>query len=104
MFDETYIHFAANETDQQRIILFCDVERPVYTKIVQLLNRWFGRYVMSAASSQNVEGEKVGFVNVLFTYFYQLRAQAKKLKAKHRTVYYVGKWVLILGILWAIFW
>ena len=88
MFDETYIHFAANETDQQRIILF----------------RWFGRYVMSAASSQNVEGEKVGFVNVLFTYFYQLRAQAKKLKAKHRTVYYVGKWVLILGILWAIFW
>jgi beta-hydroxylase len=59
---------------------------------------------MSAASSQNVEGEKVGFVNVLFTYFYQLRAQAKKLKAKHRTVYYVGKWALILGILWAIFW
>ena len=104
MFDETYIHFAANETDQQRIILFCDVERPVYTKVVELFNRWFGRYVMSAASSQNVEGEKVGFVNVLFTYFYHLRAQAKKLKAKHRTVYYVGKWVLILGILWAIFW
>jgi beta-hydroxylase len=80
------------------------VERPVYTKVVELFNRWFGRYVMSAASSQNVEGEKVGFVNVLFTYFYHLRAQAKKLKAKHRSVYYVGKWVLILGILWAIFW
>ena len=104
MFDETYIHFAANETDQQRIILFCDVERPVHTKAVALFNRWFGRYVMSAASSQNVEGEKIGFVNILFTYFYHLRAQAKKLKAKHRSVYYVGKWVLILGILWAIFW
>ncbi|WP_269460248.1 aspartyl/asparaginyl beta-hydroxylase domain-containing protein [Polynucleobacter necessarius] len=25
MFDEPYIHFAANETDQQRVILFCDV-------------------------------------------------------------------------------
>jgi beta-hydroxylase len=59
---------------------------------------------MSAASSQNVEGEQVGFVNVLFKYFYYLRSQAKKLKASHRTVYYVGKWVLILGILWAIFW
>lgn len=104
MFDETYIHFAANETDRQRIVLFCDVERPVHTKLVQLLNRWFGRYVMSAASSQNVEGEKVGFVNILFKYFYHLRAQAKKLKAKHRSVYYIGKWVLILGILWAIFW
>lgn len=56
MFDETYIHFAANETDHQRIVLFCDVERPVHTKLVQLLNRWFGRYVVSAASSQNVEG------------------------------------------------
>jgi beta-hydroxylase len=91
MFDETYIHYAANETDQQRIVLFCDVERPVHTKVVQLLNRWFGRYVMSVAASQNVEGEKVGFVNILFTYFYQLRAQAKKLKAKHRTIYYIGK-------------
>ena len=104
MFDETYIHFAANETDHQRIVLFCDVERPVYTKVMQWINRWFGRHVMSAAASQNVEGEKVGFVNVVFKYFYQLRAQAKKLKAKHRSVYYVSKWVLILGILWAIFW
>jgi len=104
IFDETYIHFAANETDKQRIILFCDVERPVHTQVVTLFNRWFGRHVMSAASSQNVEGEKVGFVNILFTYFYHLRAQAKKLKAKHRSIYYVGKWVLILGILWAIFW
>jgi beta-hydroxylase len=104
IFDETYIHYAANETDHQRIVLFCDVERPLHTKLLQLLNRWFGRYVMSAASSQNVEGEKVGFLNILFKYFYQLRAQAKKLKAKQRKVYYIGKWILILGILWAIFW
>ena len=104
IFDETYIHFAGNETDHQRIVLFCDVERPVHTKFMQLLNRWFGRYVMSATSSQNVEGEKVGFVNILFNYFYHLRAQAKKLKAKHRGTYYIGKWVLILGILWALFW
>ena len=104
MFDETYIHFAANKTDHQRIVLFCDIERPVYTKLARVLNRWFGRYVMSAASSQNVAGEKVGAVNVLFKYFYQLRAEAKKLKASHRTIYYIGKWVLILGILWAIFW
>ncbi len=29
MFDETYIHFARNDTDENRIILFCDVERPM---------------------------------------------------------------------------
>ena len=67
------------------------------SKLVELI--WY-----SFSTFLNVEGEKIGFVNILFTYFYHLRAQAKKLKAKHRSVYYVGKWVLILGILWAIFW
>ena len=52
IFDETYIHLAANQTDHQRIVLFCDVERPLYTKPMQLLNRWFGRHVMSTASSK----------------------------------------------------
>jgi beta-hydroxylase len=104
IFDETYIHLAANQTNHQRIVLFCDVERPLYTKPAQILNRWFGRYVMSATSSQNLAGEKLGFVNILFGYFYHLRAQAKKLKAKQRSVYYIGKWALILGILWVIFW
>ena len=29
MFDETFIHWAENKTDVNRIILFCDVERPL---------------------------------------------------------------------------
>lgn len=29
VFDETYVHEAYNHTDQNRIILFCDVERPL---------------------------------------------------------------------------
>ena len=29
VFDETYIHEAYNQTTQNRIILFCDVERPL---------------------------------------------------------------------------
>jgi beta-hydroxylase len=104
MFDETYIHFAANNTEHQRIVLFCDIERPLHTKIMQCFNRWFGLQVMSAAASQNVEGESLGFVNVLFTYFYRLRMQTKKLKASHRQIYYIGKWVLIFGLIWLLFW
>ena len=104
MFDETYIHFAANNTNQQRIVLFCDIERPLHTKIMRLFNRWFGLLVMSAAASKNVEGESVGFVNILFAYFYRLRIQTKRLKASHRGIYYLCKWVLILGILWLLFW
>ena len=29
VFDETYIHYAENKTDQNRIIFFADVERPL---------------------------------------------------------------------------
>lgn len=104
IFDETYIHFAANNTNHPRIVLFCDIERPLHTKFMRSVNRWFGLKVMSAAASQNVAGESVGFVNVVFAYFYQLRMQTKKLKASHRSIYYIGKWILILGLIWLIFW
>jgi len=46
----------------------------------------------------------VGWMNRAFYWLYQLRAQAKKLKAGHPRVYYAGKWALILGMLWLVFW
>ncbi len=103
MFDETYIHFAENTTDHPRIILFADIERPVWTPIMRWINHGFGTLVMTAAATQNVEGEPVGGLNKFFFHFYQLRAKAKVLKERNRTVYYVGKWVLIGGVLWALF-
>lgn len=29
IFDETFVHWAQNDTEQTRIILFCDIERPM---------------------------------------------------------------------------
>ena len=103
MFDETYIHHAENTTDQQRVILFCDVERPLYLAPLRWFNRLFARVVMTASATQNVEGEPVGALNKFFFHFYKLRASAKEFKAKNRTAYYVGKWALILGLLYLIF-
>lgn len=103
MFDETYIHHAENTTDQQRVILFCDIERPLYLAPMRWFNRIFARVVMTASATQNVEGEPVGALNKFFFHFYKLRASAKNLKAKSRTAYYVGKWALILGVLYLIF-
>ncbi|MCH7345864.1 aspartyl/asparaginyl beta-hydroxylase domain-containing protein [Pelomonas sp. CA6] len=103
MFDETYIHYAENSTDQQRVILFCDVERPLWFAPVRWLNRWFGKAVMTAAATQNLESEPIGGLNKFFFHFYQVRLKAKAFKARSRTGYYVLKWVLILGILGAIF-
>jgi len=104
MFDETYIHHAENTTDHQRVILFCDVERPLWTAPLRWFNRFFAKHVMAAASSQNVETEAVGGINKLFHHVYRLRLKAKALKASNRKVYYAGKWVLIVGLLWALFW
>lgn len=104
MFDETFIHHAENTTQQQRVVLFCDVERPLRIAPMAWFNRFFAKHVMAAASSQNTETESVGAINRLFQHVYQWRLKAKTLKASHRSVYYVGKWVLILGLLWALFW
>ncbi len=103
MFDETYIHFAENTTNHPRIILFCDVERPVYTPVVRAINRFFANIVMRAAATQNMLGEKVGALNRFFEQFYKLREKAKALKNRNRTAYYLGKWALIATLLWALF-
>ena len=40
LFDETYLHYAENTTSDDRIILFCDVERPLHTRAMTAVNRW----------------------------------------------------------------
>jgi len=104
MFDETFIHYAENTTPSQRVILFCDIERPLSTTPMRWFNRFFAKQVMAAASSQNTEVESIGGINRFFHYAYQLRLKAKALKARRRGVYYAGKWLLIGGLLWALFW
>ena len=104
IFDETFIHHAANQTLRQRIVLFCDVERPLYTPPLRWFNRCFAAHVLSAASSQNEAADRpVGAINRLFRHAYRLRLQAKALKTRHRGVYYAGKWLLILGLFWLLF-
>ena len=104
MFDETFIHHAENTTDRPRVILFCDIERPLAFAPVAAFNRFFARHVMAAASSQNTEAESVGGLNRFFHHAYQARLAAKSVKARQRGVYYAGKWLLIGGLFWALFW
>lgn len=103
MFDETFIHYAENTTEQQRVILFCDVERPLYFAPVRWFNRLFARVVMTASATQNVEGEPVGALNKFFFYAYKVRLWGKALKAKSRPTYYIGKWAIILGLFYWVF-
>ena len=103
VFDETFIHYAENKTDVPRLILLCDVERPLKTPVMRAINRFMFRHLMRAAQTQNVEGEKVGALNKLFGVVYPIRVWSKKLKAWNRTVYYLWKWTVIGGALYLIF-
>ena len=104
MFDETYIHYAENKTDCLRIILFCDVERPLTNGVARAVNRWFSRTVMKASATQNVDGERVGALNKVFNHVYRLRLMGKWLKRRNRKAYYALKWLLIGWLLFLIFW
>lgn len=103
IFDETYIHFAENTTDKDRIILFCDVERPMNNPIAKAFNRLFSRFVMAASATRNLDGDRVGGLNKAFLYLYQIRLLGKRIKNYNRTLYYVLKWLLLIGLLYAIF-
>lgn len=103
LFDETYVHHASNETDQPRIILFCDVERPLRWAAARRLNRWFGDRVMRASRTRNEEGEEIGPVNRAFARVYEVRLIGKRLKAWNRPAYYAVKFGLLGALMWLVF-
>src|SRR5690349_8813680 len=65
IFDETFIHWAINGSESDRIILFCDVERPMRFGWMQAVNRGLGRPMMPAAASPTETGAQVGLVSKL---------------------------------------
>lgn len=102
VFDETYIHHAENRTDTTRVILFCDIERPISNKLVRAINRTIGRRMAKAATTANVPGERVSLLNRIFEQIFKLRLLIVRIKNWHRPTYYALKWLLIAGLVYAI--
>lgn len=98
VFDETYIHYAENSSGLPRLILFCDIERPMLYRWTQKVNHWFGRHLVGAAAAPNGHQDRTGGINRIFKYLYALRRVGKRLKAWNKPVYYVIKWLLFGGI------
>ncbi|MCH1993689.1 aspartyl/asparaginyl beta-hydroxylase domain-containing protein, partial [Achromobacter xylosoxidans] len=73
VFDETFIHYAENKTDQNRIILFADVERPMRYRWAQAFNRVVGGFLLRAAAAPNQEGDATGGINRIFGAVYAVR-------------------------------
>jgi beta-hydroxylase len=103
MFDETYIHYAENRCDMDRIILFCDIERPLRNRIAIKINHFFCKYMMAAAATKNADSDRVGGINKAFKYLYSIRLVGKKLKAFNKPLYYTVKYILFGAIFYLIF-
>lgn len=104
LFDETYLHRARNDARGYRIILMCDVDRPMY-----LFGGLFNRLVcffMRSSIVPNREGDKQGIANKIFSGVSPLLARSKALKQRNKSLYVLLKWsvnltlfVLLLAVL-----
>ncbi|MNV06237.1 Aspartyl/Asparaginyl beta-hydroxylase [compost metagenome] len=98
VFDETYLHFVKNDTDSPRLILMCDVRRPM-----SLPGRLFNMvYSLVARTVQtpNDFRDRRGSASALFAHIAPVLAFGKQLRARNRPLYNAIKWVinvLLLG-------
>jgi beta-hydroxylase len=99
VFDETFIHRFENRTDQDRIILFCDFERPIRNPVMRAVNRFAIRHVVGMTATKNMEGERIGLANRLFHYVYSASLPVKRFKTWNRRLYYALKYALMITAL-----
>lgn len=105
LFDETYLHFAHNDTETPRLILMCDVERPMF-----FLGRGFNflyKKILSMMLVPNLAGDDAGLFSRTFYRVSPVLAKGKALKQTNRKLYLLIKWllnsVIVLALLAALF-
>lgn len=105
MFDETYLHYARNDSDQYRLILMCDVNRPMFF-IGGFINFLY-RGLMRLSVVPNMEGDKRGLANAIFSGINPLLGKAKALKKTNKPLYLLLKYTvngLLLLLIAALIW
>lgn len=103
LFDETYIHSAKNETDMDRIILFCDVERPMNNWLATGINRFFSKYILRESVTQNLPMDQIGTFNRIYRYYHHIASYVLRLKKKNKHAYRFFQCAGILGVIYLVF-
>jgi beta-hydroxylase len=101
LFDETYVHWVENDTDKGRIVLFCDVERPMRDRVATAINRAVIRHVIPITAARNEPGEYLGALNRLVAWVYPLHLAGRRLKERNRFLYYCLKFGGLAGVVYA---
>ncbi|HUL80718.1 MAG TPA: aspartyl/asparaginyl beta-hydroxylase domain-containing protein [Gammaproteobacteria bacterium] len=103
IFDETYVHTAENRTPTTRIILLCDIERPLTNRFLRWVNHYIGHGLVRAGAAPNQVGDKEGVLSTVAEYFHKFQKLGRRVKDWNYPTYYIGKKVLLAGILYLIF-
>ncbi|TBU77312.1 aspartyl/asparaginyl beta-hydroxylase domain-containing protein [Phytopseudomonas daroniae] len=97
VFDETYPHFARNDTGQARLILMCDVDRPMNV-LGRLFNRGY-RLIARGTVVPNTAEDARGVFSALFSALAPMQAWSLRLRAERRRTYKALKYLLNLTLL-----
>lgn len=108
LFDETHLHFAKNDSQQPRLILMCDVQRPL-NPLVRWVNALFFQ-VMRVSVVPNDETDQAGLVSRIFRGVTPILAWSKELKERNRSAYKLLKHsvnlllaAIVFGLIYALF-
>jgi beta-hydroxylase len=104
IFDETYLHWAINGSDRGRIIMVCDIERPMRFRWTQAVNHLLGRMLMTATSSPDETGDQIGFASKLFGILHYTGHYHRRFKSWSMAAYNVTRIALVVGIAALIYW
>ena len=103
MFDETYVHWVKNETEKTRVILFCDIERPLSNRLMTRINRAISAWLGRATAPQNLDDERVGGINQAYAWSKNFSDKfsgvVKQWKRRHPKAYRVMRPVLAVVVL-----
>ncbi|MEM7310909.1 MAG: aspartyl/asparaginyl beta-hydroxylase domain-containing protein [Planctomycetota bacterium] len=104
VFDQTFVHWARNDTDTPRIILFCDFTRPVHTAPMRAFLSFMNRRIFGITASHNEPGEAVGLLNRATPVVFGAKTFFIGLKRKHRAAYTIIKQTsLALLLIYAVY-
>ena len=104
IFDETYLHWAVNDSPQGRLILVCDVERPMRHRWAQALSHLLGRTLMTATSPPHEAGAERGLGAGLSRGMIRLGHYRRRLKAWNRSAYRATLIAAGLGLGALVYW
>jgi len=103
IFDETFMHHAYNDSDEPRIILMTDIDRPLKFKLLQKFYYRFGRFFNSLFAVDNVDASKTGIGNKFGHYLNKYKAFMKRFKHWNKPVYVTTKVLVLVAVLAYIF-